>query len=178
MRRVMMAAALFQGATATAQQAVQTRRTFTPSDFERFAPQTALDMVRQIPGFEIEREDNNRGFGQASGNVLINSRRLSGKSNDAVDALGRIPADNVVEIRLVDGATLEIPGLSGQVVDVITNGSKFSGAWEWQGRLRERLEPNFETFEASITGNTGQFEWTLGIENRPNRSGNAGPEIL
>ncbi|HEY0326448.1 MAG TPA: hypothetical protein VGC46_10825, partial [Allosphingosinicella sp.] len=28
-------------------------RTYTPQDFARFAPRTALDMLRQVPGFVI-----------------------------------------------------------------------------------------------------------------------------
>ena len=31
-------------------------QTFTPEDFDQFAPRTALDMVQQIPGFSIEED--------------------------------------------------------------------------------------------------------------------------
>jgi len=62
-------------------------RTFTISDFEQFAPRTALDMVSQIPGFSISGNSGDRGFGQANENVLINGQRISSKSTSARDAL-------------------------------------------------------------------------------------------
>src|SRR3546814_11932566 len=62
----------------------------------RFSPRTALDMLRQVPGFTIEEQDQERrGLGQATANVLINGQRFSGKSNDVVTELGRISAANV-----------------------------------------------------------------------------------
>ncbi|MBR9835099.1 MAG: hypothetical protein GYB42_07885, partial [Alphaproteobacteria bacterium] len=43
---------------------------FLPADFLQYAPQTALDMVSQIPGFRVTDDDNEaRGFGQATQNV-------------------------------------------------------------------------------------------------------------
>ena len=82
-----------------------TRRVFVPEDFARFAPRSALDMAEQIPGFSIRSDDGERGLGQANTNVIINGQRISGKSNGPVSALQRIPADEVVRLELVDGAT-------------------------------------------------------------------------
>ena len=67
-------------------------RTYTPDDFTRFAPNNALDMLEQVPGFVIRTQVVERGLGQATGNVLINGQRLSGKSNDVLSQLGRIPS--------------------------------------------------------------------------------------
>ncbi len=75
------------------------KKVFTAADFARFAPRTAFDMLAQVPGFSIRGEDgNSRGLGQATGNVLLNGKRLSGKSTDpvtalAVDPLGQRSAD-------------------------------------------------------------------------------------
>ncbi|MBP6580429.1 MAG: hypothetical protein KA199_02730, partial [Sphingorhabdus sp.] len=41
------------GATGLEPQLENGRQIYLTSQFERFAPQTALDMVRQIPGFSI-----------------------------------------------------------------------------------------------------------------------------
>ena len=59
-----------------------TARVFTLTDFERFAPRNALDMLNRVPGFSIQGQDEEegRGLGQASTNVLINGQRLSSKS--------------------------------------------------------------------------------------------------
>ena len=67
-------------------------RTYVPADFAQFAPRTALDMLNRVPGFSIKQEDSARGLGVATGNVVINGQRLSGKSNDVVTELSRIPA--------------------------------------------------------------------------------------
>ena len=156
-------------------------RSFVPEDFARFTPRTALDMVAQIPGFQIEAQDNSqRGFGQASGNVLINGQRLSGKSNDAVEALGRIPAASVIRIDVQDGAQLDIPGLTGQVVNVITNqtGGGLSGAWTAETVFRDNLDPSFLNGTLSVSGKHKDLEWTVSLENENPRRGNAGIENL
>jgi len=148
---------------------------FTAADFTRFSPRTALDMVRNIPGFQLEGTNSERGLGQASGNVLINGERVSGKSNGPIDALSRIAADRVERIELRDGATLGIPGLSGRVVNVVTSSTALSGVFSWDGRIRERLEPRWNQGEISISGQTGEFDWTLGLESEGNRFGAKGP---
>ena len=154
-------------------------RTFVPEDFARFTPRTALDMVAQIPGFQIEAQDNSqRGFGQATGNVLINGQRLSGKSNDAVEALGRIPTTSVIRIEVQDGAQLDIPGLSGQVVNVITNQTTngISGAWTAETVFRDNLDPSFLNGTLSVSGKYKALDWTISLENENPRRGNAGIE--
>ncbi|NBC21671.1 MAG: hypothetical protein GVY06_11615 [Alphaproteobacteria bacterium] len=154
------------------------RRVFTPADFERFAPLTALDMVREIPGFTLKRGASARGLGQASGNVLINGKRSSGKSNDTIDALSRVPAGRVVRIELSDAATLSIPGVSGQVANIITDGEGLSGVWEWQPRFRERLAPRYDRGSVSLTGEQDDLSWTVGLESDGNRFANKGPEFI
>ena len=101
---------------------------YTPADFTRFAPTNALDMLNQVPGFAVRNDDDQgRGLGQASTNVLINGERPSSKSQSVTDQLSRITTANVERIEIVDGATLELPGLSGQVANVITKGGSISG---------------------------------------------------
>ncbi len=151
---------------------------FTPADFARFSPQTAKDLVREVPGFQIENTSGGRGLGQASSNVLINGKRLSGKSTDTLDALSRIPVGRVERLELVDAASLGIPGLSGQVVNVITKGGAVSGVWDNQVRIRERLEPVLIDGSISVSGETGDLEWTVGLDNGANRFGHNGPEYV
>ena len=61
------------------------------AQFARFSPQTAADVVAQIPGFSVTNVSNDRGLGEASQNVLINGQRITGKGNDANAVLRRIP---------------------------------------------------------------------------------------
>ena len=151
-------------------------RTFTIADFEQFAPRTALDMVRQIPGFSISRSDGQRGFGQAQENILINGQRISSKSTGAAEVLSRIPATNVERIELVEGANLDIPGLSGQVANVIATANGVSGTWTYRQRFRENLPPALDWFEVSVNGQNGALGWTLGVETEPGRGASAGRE--
>ncbi|MEL6506424.1 MAG: TonB-dependent receptor plug domain-containing protein, partial [Pseudomonadota bacterium] len=78
--------AIIPAVAQTEENARTVRAQFSPEDFARFAPRTALDMVQQIPGFVIREGASDRGFGQADTNVLINGRRISGKSNGPIDA--------------------------------------------------------------------------------------------
>ena len=130
--------------------------TFTAADFEQFAPRTALDMLERIPGFSIQQSNQNqRGFGQAQENVLINGQRISSKSTNAIEALSRIPVQNVEKIELLDGATLDIPGLNGQVANVTAKANGITGTWTYRQRYRENLAPAFDWFEVSLYGQSG-----------------------
>ena len=155
------------------------RQIYEADQFSRFNPRTALDMVRQVPGFTIDTGDSNeRGLGQADENVLINGARISGKNIDAFTVLGRISAANVVRIEIVDGATLSISGLSGQVLNLVTNlneTSGISGNFKWDPRWR-RSGNNWLAGEASISGKLGEGDFTLSIENDAARNGVEGPE--
>lgn len=152
-------------------------RSYTPADFARFSPTTALDMLAQVPGFTIRGEDNRRGLGEATGNVLINGQRPSGKSNDAVTELSRISAADVVRIDIKDGATLNIAGLTGQVADVIVKSGGLSGTFSANPQYRPRgsnLQPT--DGEASLSGEVARTRFTLAARNRAFAQGNDGPE--
>lgn len=157
-----------------------TRRIFTPADFDRFAPRTALDMARQIPGFSIREGDGARGLGQADTNVIVNGRRISGKSNGPVEALGRIAAGDVVRLELVDGASLDIGGLTGQVLNVITSSSGgIAGQFKYSPQFRSRGTPmRWGNASVSLSGGSGASEWTLALENDQDRRGDDGPEYV
>jgi len=167
-----------EGATDPAAVPVPARtgpRTFVPEDFARFAPRTALDMVRQVPGFTIRDAPQERGLGQATANVLMNGRRIGGKSDDVATQLGRITAANVVRIEIVDGATLDVPGLSGEVANVITRATRTNGQFSWRPEFRARhTDPVYTRFDTSVSGQTGPVEWTLGLENQAGAGGAGG----
>jgi len=161
------------------QSEASTARTFTPLDFERFAPRNALDMLNRVPGFAIQRGDQGRGFGQANTNVLVNGQRLSSKSQNVFDQLRRVTASNVDRIEIVDGSTLELPGLSGQVANVITSGEAISGSFEYRTVHRPKYaEPGWFGGEVSVSGATSQFEWNAAYNHGVGRGAGAGPGII
>lgn len=166
-------------------------RVFNPADFAAFAPRTALDMVQQIPGFSVDGlrgggggnnngNNNARGLGQANGNVLLNGVRIVTKSGSITDELARIPADRVVRIELVEGSTLNIPGLSGRVANVIAESADgLQGQFEWRPQMAARYaDGKWLEGIVSLSGNLGGLDFTVAVEGRPVRNGNAGPNTI
>lgn len=155
----------------------QGRQSYPAADFTRFAPRNALDMLRNVPGFQIRSDGGGaRGLGQASDNVLVNGQRLAAKSDSLYDQLARIPAGSVVRIDIVDGAVLAIPGLSGQVADVITRPDAFSGQFNWRGEARPQFShPGYLGGEVSVKGLLGKLEYSAAIANDSGRGGLGGP---
>lgn len=155
-----------------------TRGTFAPDDFARFAPRSALDMARQVPGFAIREGDGARGLGQADTNVLVNGRRISGKSNGPIEALRRIPVEDVVRLELVDGASLDIGGLTGQVLNVVTRPSgQISGQFRYAPQVRSIGTPaRLLNGSVALAGGGAKSEWTLALGNDSQRRGNHGLE--
>ena len=155
---------------------------YAPADFSRFAPRTALDMVDKIPGFLIVTGTNggDRGLGAATENVLINGERIANKATDARTALARITAAEVAYIDIVDGAGLKVPGLTGQVANVILVASAGNGGFtttiRWQPEWRPRLDKNWLNGEISTTGKIGGTNLTLSLKNEASRQGHWGPE--
>lgn len=157
-------------------------RIFEPEFFERFAPRNALDMLEQVPGFVLQGGGggggggNGRGFGQANENVLVNGQRLTSKSDSAQDQLRRIPASKVIHIEIVDGAGLDILGLTGQVANVVIESGAISGQFTWEGAVRTtEVDPEWYGGEISVSGSTGALDFTLAVENNNNRFGGSGP---
>ena len=139
-------------------------QSYTPDYFTQFAPQTAADMVARLPGFEIRGgEGGQRGFGQASLNILINGRRPSSKSSGANQILGRIPANNVTRIEIVDGSTLDIPGLSGEVANIIAKTGELSGSWNYAVRFEEGSQPQLGDGAVSFSAKRGKLEAVGGL---------------
>ncbi len=163
-------------------QAVETsqgKEVYTPTDFARFAPRNALDMLNQVPGFEVMSSDQGRGIGQAGDNVLINGERVASKSDGLFDVLARIAANRVERIEIIDGATLGIPGLSGQVANVFTKPGAISGRYEYRAVFRPKYaEPSFIAGEVSVSGTTPRLEWTLAATHNAGRGAAGGPGII
>lgn len=155
--------------------AAAAERTFVPADFARYSPRNALEMLEQVPGFVIRAAVQERGLGQATGNVLVNGQRLSGKSNDVLAQLARVPAANVVRIEIRDGATLAVTGLSGEVANIVTASEGISGTWRWRPDVRKYFtDPQLLRGDVSVAGGHGGIDWTLGLEVGANHSGAGG----
>ena len=103
---VLTSPALAQASEAPVATPAQASRTtaYQAAFFAQYAPRNALDIARQVPGFQLDLGDTNtRGFAGAAGNVVINGARPSSKSESLETTLARIPATRVVRVEVGPG---------------------------------------------------------------------------
>ena len=172
--------ALMAQPAAAAAPASASKRVYTSADFVRFAPKTAYDMLAQVPSFTIRSADQERGLGQASENVLINGQRITDKSGGAVDQLKRTAAQAVDRIEIVEAGSLGIPGLSGQVANIILKSqAKGSGQFSWNPGFRAHFtKPQYDNLTVSYSNKTGPLDYTVSAAALSGRGGLGGPVTI
>lgn len=145
--------------------------------FDRYHPNTALDMVRQLPGFQLDDGTNNRGFASAVGNILINNRRLSVKQDIPSDTLSRIPASQVERIQLVRGQGGGID-LQGQaVVANVFLRKETDAAVRWDAYIEHNNTASLKPAGSiSISNTWNSIEYNAGMDIERNTSGYYGNE--
>ena len=121
-----------QNSAATAENSAQVVE-YPAIFFAQYHPNTALDMVKQLPGFQLNDGESVRGFTASVGNILINSRRPSVKQDTPSSILGRIPAGNVIRIDLVRGQMDGVDMLGQAVVANIIMREESPAAVRWEG---------------------------------------------
>lgn len=153
-----MAAPLVAGAALAQSGKVQPAEIYEAEFFQRFRPQSALDIVLQVPGFTFDKGEDLRGFSGAAGNVLINGSRPSSKGGGIEDALKRIPAAQVLRVELIQGATgTGETGGQSVTVNIVRQTSTQSGRWSVGLRYPKdgKLSPEFE---AVVTRPLGEWD--------------------
>ena len=100
------------GTLAGAREAAENVTIYPADYFSGLNVMTARDMVRRIPGSEAQasqrgRRDQRRGLRGQTDRMLVDGKRLVGKSNDADEFLRRLPAEKVLRIEVVDGMVTE-----------------------------------------------------------------------
>src|SRR5678815_1691871 len=117
-------------ATATATPTSSRTLQYEASFFAPFAPRTALDIARQVPGFNLDLGNTDvRGFAGAVGNVVINGARPSSKSESLETVLARIPASRVTRVEVGPGDLYGADyAAKGQVLNIMLSAaSGFDG---------------------------------------------------
>ena len=141
--------------------------------FEPFAPQTALDMVERIPGFEIDDGEDRRGLGGATGNIMIDGRLPAAKGRGARGVLRRIPAPSVERIELIQGVGPSASNARPVRLNIVRIANPSAGVWRSTLEYADngRVSPDID---ASWSGRIGSAEYTvsggLGVRHQP-RSG-------
>lgn len=110
---------------AIAQDAEDSTVTFPSTYFSEYAPLTVNDMVNRIPGIELilgsssSSSGGDRGLG-SSAQILVDGKRLAGKSNEASEQLNRIAANEVDYIQIIRGSSSDLDVQnSGQIINIV-----------------------------------------------------------
>lgn len=171
-------AGLVSAPLAAAEGTADAQRVFDPGFYAAFGPMSALDMVAQTPGFSIKEGEGKRGMGAGGANVLVDNRRIASKSVSARETLSRISADRVVRIEVLDATQLALPGMSGQVVNVITRPAEMTGRWEWSPEIQESDDAQLALGRVMVSGQAGDWQYSLGLSSYAWGGHSAGPETL
>ena len=143
--------------------------------FNRYQPNTALDIVNRVPGFTIDDGGDKRGFGGAAGNVLINDRRPSTKQDAPSAILSRISADQVetVELIRVRIRDIDLQGRPEVLNVVLHDDAPASIRWEIYGRYN--FEQGMSPFAGiSYSDRWRDVEYNVGFDTRNSRFGDPG----
>ncbi|NNE37137.1 MAG: hypothetical protein HKN08_02440, partial [Gammaproteobacteria bacterium] len=151
--------------------------TYPAAFFDRYQPDTALDMVEQIPGFLIDNGMNIRGFAESLGNILINDKYPSAKQVSPSSIISRIPAGQVERIELIRGQVRGID-LQGQAVlaNIILR-EHVPASVQWEYSLQRGSTSHLRSqLNTSYTDRWREVDYSLGLEVWRNTSGEEGPE--
>lgn len=115
-----------------------TTQVYDRAFFARYQLSNAGDMLRRIPGVTAILDagpgnaSTNRGLGAGSEQILIDGKRMAGKSNTAGATLRRIPAASVERVELIRGSTEEVQ-TEGLVVNVVLKaGARLGGVGNYE----------------------------------------------
>jgi len=159
----------------SSQQIVQYEADF----FGQYQPSTALDMVRELPGFLLNDGDSLRGFGSAAGNILINGRRPSAKSDSPSSILARIPAGQIEYIELIRGQFRGIDMLGySTLANVILQGD-LPAILRWEASYRfDNTGPEKPSIDLSYANNWRGIDYNLGLYLEKEANGQTGARRL
>ncbi len=150
---------------------------YPASYFTRFQPVTALDMVNQVPGFQLDDDINDlRGFGGVAGNVLIDDRRPSTKRDMLSAILTRIPAGSVERIELIRGQvrSIDMRGQSSVLNIILREGIPAAVQWETSIRQTFGHGPLKPEGRVSLSDNWKGIDYNVGVDARWNSVGRKG----
>ncbi|HEY0963618.1 MAG TPA: TonB-dependent receptor [Pseudomonadales bacterium] len=148
---------------------------YGPQYFTPYNVVTAGDQLERIPGMQEVLEqggEEERGFGNAGAQILINGKRLAGKSNDVGSALERIQARQVLRIEVIRGTVAGLDVRSqGRVVNIVLDGALVTGVGSWQASVEDYSDSSWGGGgEVSYNGNFASLSYLMSaaVESRKN----------
>lgn len=183
--RILLAAALMLAGTASAalaqeegEETADTTITYDADFIARFPNVVSvLDLIPRIPGAEqilgnpqTRRFQQRRGFSGNEDSVLINGKRISGKSNDSRSALGRITIDQVERIEIIRGSNPDIKVSSQRgIINVVLKEGVGTGSGAWRVLSRVITNSGNTRFGGFLSygGAMGKLEYFVSAEVAP-----------
>jgi hypothetical protein len=146
---------------------------YGPEYFARFNVITASDQLERIPGIQGVLDGGGdgggRGFGNSGDQILINGKRLAGKTNDIGSTLDRIQARQVLRVEVIRGTVDNLDVRSqGLVVNVVLNETLSTSYGSWEASVNHysdgRAAPGGEL---NYTGNLGALNYLASLAADP-----------
>lgn len=156
---------LAQAAAAASPEAVAPQQegviSYPPAFFAAQQPQNAHEMVLRLPGFAFDGGDDIRGFEGGGGNVLIDGRRPTSKTDDLEEILRRLPASQVERIDVIRGGA---PGIDMQGKSVIANVVRKADAGGFRGLFAAAVNHIYDGRDLhgvrlELSGGRGERKW-------------------
>jgi outer membrane receptor for ferrienterochelin and colicins len=147
--------------------------------FSEFNALTVEDLLNRVPGIQdILRDAQSqtsasatarRGFGSTGDQILIDGRRLSGKSNTVASALQRIQASQVLRVEVIRGAAVDLDvRTEGIVVNIVLKESLSADVGTWEGRVVHYADGQVKPGgQFSYSGESGDFDYILSLSATP-----------
>lgn len=178
----LLASAAHAGQPATAEQVAAEAQAaqrgvlvFQPDFFAAQRPNTALDMVDRVPGFDVDDGAGTRGFEGAVGNILINGSRPASKNDTGSGVLGRTPANQVDHIELIRGGApgVDMQGYAVVVNAILKKGTSHQSIVTWNAVLfdggRDVYGGNYQ-----FTATNGDRSWGVSLNDSTSTSDSNG----
>lgn len=154
--------------------------------FSQWSPVTAQDMMNRIPGMSSGGGGGfgggggpggggpgggggGRGLGGGGGNqILIDGKRVAGKSNEANAQLARISADKVLRIELIRGTSTDLDVRGDQIVNIVLSEALSNRSYSYEANtdLNDdgRLQPGGKI---AVNGQYGGLTYLFSGEMEP-----------
>lgn len=144
--------------------------TYPASYFAEFGAVSVNDMLNRIPGIALALDGNqvpsvgnsNRGLG-AESQILINGKRMAGKSNETRAQLDRIPASQVSHIEIIRGTSgdLDVRN-SGQLVNIVLLETQSTSSVSVEAGAAYYHDGTTDPIGSmSYSGQTGQLQYLI-----------------